>query len=50
MAKTFTCDVCGEEFMEDRESVLVEKVQEHADEEHDMELDADDIRDGIEDT
>lgn len=50
MAKQFTCDVCGETLTADRESRLVEKVQEHAQEEHDMELESEDIREGIEDT
>ena len=50
MAKEYTCDACGESLMADRESRLVEMVQNHAREEHDMELEAEDIRMDIEDT
>lgn len=34
----------------DRESRLVEKVQEHAEHEHDTEMDEEEIRENIEDT
>lgn len=50
MAKTYTCGVCGEEIAADMETRLVEMVQDHAREEHDMEMEAEDIRTGIEDT
>lgn len=50
MAKQFVCDVCGQEFIGDRESVMVEEIQEHAQNEHGMELEADNIRAQIEDT
>lgn len=50
MAKMFECPECGGELTASSQKVLIEKVQEHAKEEHDMELDEEDIRDGIEDT
>jgi predicted small metal-binding protein len=50
MAKQYTCDACGETLMADRASALVEKVQKHGEEEHNMDLEAEDIREGIEDT
>ena len=50
MAKEYTCEACGETFVGDRESVLVEEVQKHAEEEHDMDMDGDDVRADIEDT
>jgi predicted small metal-binding protein len=50
MAKQYTCEECGETLMADRASTLVEDVQKHAEEEHDMDLEAEDIREGIEDT
>lgn len=50
MAKMFTCPECGGELTADRETRLVEMVQEHAREEHDTELEEETIRDGIEDT
>lgn len=36
--------------MADRETALIEKVQKHAQEQHDIELEAEDVREGIEDT
>jgi hypothetical protein len=50
MAKKFTCDICGQEFMEDRASVLVEKVRAHAQDEHGEEMEGDEIRAEMEDT
>lgn len=50
MAKTYTCDACGHELVADRESMLVEEVQEHAKEEHGADMEAEEIREGIEDT
>lgn len=50
MAKQYTCEACGKTMTYDRETRLVEKVQEHAEEAHDTELEAEDIRDNIEDT
>lgn len=50
MAKKYSCDVCDHEFIEDRQSVLVEKVKSHMDKEHDMQMEEQDIRDNIEDT
>lgn len=50
MAKQYTCDECEETLTADRSSRLVEKAQEHASEEHDTDLEADDIRERIEDT
>lgn len=50
MAKQYTCEACNETLTEDRESILVEKVQEHAKEEHNMEMEAKNIREDIKDT
>jgi predicted small metal-binding protein len=50
MAKTYTCDECSREMFADRESVLVEEVQDHAKKEHGMEMEAEQVREGIEDT
>ncbi len=50
MAVAFTCPVCGAEPVADRENELVDIVQSHAREEHEMELEEDEIRQGIEDT
>lgn len=50
MAKQYTCDVCGETMTDDMETRLVERVQEHEQQEHDLDMSAVDIREGIEDT
>jgi len=50
MAKEYTCGICNETFMGDRESVLVEEVQSHAQVEHETELEEQEIREGIVDT
>lgn len=50
MAKAFTCPVCGAEPVADRETELVEIVQSHAQSEHDLELEEEEIRQGISDT
>ena len=50
MAKQYNCDVCGETLMADRASMLVEDVQKHAEEEHDVELEVENIREDMDDT
>ena len=50
MAKKFECPECGKVFTEDRKTRLIEIVQDHAENAHDMDLDDEDIREGIEDT
>jgi|GEM_PF-1865747 len=50
MAKEYTCGTCKETFMGDRESVLVEQVKSHAKEEHNTDLEEQEIRQGIVDT
>lgn len=50
MAKQYSCEVCGETLMADRETSLVEKVQAHAEKEHNTELEAEEVRENIEDT
>ena len=50
MAKKFECPECGDVLKADRQTRLVEMVQSHAEDEHSMELDEEDIREGIEDT
>lgn len=50
MAKMFECPECGEALKADRQNRLVEMVQDHAKDEHDMALEEEDIRKGIEDT
>jgi predicted small metal-binding protein len=50
LAKKYSCNVCDHEFVEDRQSVLVEKVKSHAKQEHGAEMEEDEIREKIEDT
>lgn len=50
MAKQYTCEHCGETFTGDRESVMVEKIQSHAMDEHGEDMEAKDIREDIKDT
>lgn len=50
MAKKYTCGVCDETFMGDRESLLVQRVRSHASGEHDAEIEENEIRQEIIDT
>lgn len=50
MAKMFECSECEETFTADRQTRLVEIVQDHAKNVHDMDMDEEEIREGIEDT
>lgn len=50
MAKLYSCDSCGETLIADRETTLVERVQDHAETEHEIEVEAENIRKDIEDS
>lgn len=50
MAKMFECPECEETFTADRQTRLVEVIQDHAKNVHDMDTNEEDIREGIEDT
>ncbi len=47
MAYMYTCGVCDHEFSDENRSDLIDMVQEHADEEHNMDLSRSDIREDI---
>jgi len=44
----FECPECGEEITHERETMLVGKAQRHAENQHNMALEKDSIREGIE--
>lgn len=50
MAKKYICGRYSQEIFADRESVLVEEVQRHVKSEHGLEIKANKVRKGIEDT
>jgi predicted small metal-binding protein len=48
MAYRYTCSVCDREFKDDSRSELIDKVQNHADRQHDTSMNRDDIEEDIE--
>ena len=48
LAHEYTCGVCNETFQDDSRGMLIEKVQEHAQNEHDMEMSSEEVMDDIE--
>jgi len=47
MIYKYTCGMCHEDLVNINEDNLVDMVQEHSQNEHDMKMDRNDIRDGI---
>lgn len=48
MAYNYTCSACDQEFSHDNRSYLIDMVQEHAEDEHDMDMSRSDIHEDIE--
>lgn len=47
MPKMFECPYCGEEITASNDGRLIGRVKQHARDEHDTELEGEEIRDGI---
>ncbi|WP_436936274.1 DUF1059 domain-containing protein [Halovenus marina] len=48
MANQYSCSACGFQVQADDEQEVIDHVQKHADEAHDMDVSSDDIRSGME--
>lgn len=48
MAYRYTCNVCDRSFKDDDRSELIDKVQDHAERQHDTTMSKNDIREDVE--
>lgn len=50
MAHQYTCSACSFQVQSDDDEEVINHVQEHAEEAHDMDVSSADVRDGMEET